>query len=186
MGQVGALGGEKRVGEHAHGDGVVPRGPGPDLGLIDADEILSLLVVLLDLPSGSRNAEEGGRRGRICGVGEEVGDLEVVVRETPTVALPDVVRSTVDTFGTGSTRSQLIEVTVEPDHSVRARMAFFALGEAGGGLSAEQVTVRLCADLLVSPNLPHPVELADGSCPSWPLPSGGFLESADETIELAG
>jgi len=44
------LHGDERLGEHARGDGVVPRGPGPNLVLIDADEIFSLFVVLLSVP----------------------------------------------------------------------------------------------------------------------------------------
>jgi hypothetical protein len=69
--QVGVLDSHEGVGDHAHGDGVMPRGPGPYLMLIEADEILALLVVLLDLPPGSGDPDQGGRRARIRGVGEK-------------------------------------------------------------------------------------------------------------------
>ena len=39
------LHGDECLGEYARGDGVLPRGLGPDLVLIDADEIFSLLML---------------------------------------------------------------------------------------------------------------------------------------------
>ena len=47
---LGVLGGEKRVGEHADDDVVVPGGPGPDLVVVQPEKILFGFVVLFSHP----------------------------------------------------------------------------------------------------------------------------------------
>jgi hypothetical protein len=48
-----AAGGGKGVGEHAESDVVVRRGPGPDLVLVQTEQVLALFVALLDPPTDS-------------------------------------------------------------------------------------------------------------------------------------
>jgi hypothetical protein len=49
--EAGAAGGGEGIGEHAHGDVMVERCPGADLVLVQADQVLALLVAFLDLPA---------------------------------------------------------------------------------------------------------------------------------------
>jgi hypothetical protein len=116
-------------------------------------------------------------------------DLSLILGEAQSgdqqpAALSDRIRSTLQTYGGGGARGQLLDLAVDPDRNVRAGMAFFAQGEAGGGLSAETVTVRLCVSLRGAPEPPATVDLTDESCPTGMLPSGRYLDGADETIKL--
>jgi hypothetical protein len=81
-------------------------------------------------------------------------------------------------------RGQLIAVTVDPDSTIRAQVAFYAQGEAGSGLSAERVTVRLCVALQGIPVPAASAKLLDAPCPSEVLPSGQYLKKAGETVKL--
>ena len=49
--EQGLAGGGEGVGEHADHHVVVERGPGPDLVLVQADQVLALLVAFLDQPA---------------------------------------------------------------------------------------------------------------------------------------
>ena len=63
------------MGQHAGGHVPVPRGPLTDLVLVEAEQVLALAVVLLDLPTHSGDRDQLGDRGGIRGVGEEELDL---------------------------------------------------------------------------------------------------------------
>ena len=49
--QAGFASGGEGVGEHADHDVVMERGPGPDLVLVQADQVFALLVAFLDRPA---------------------------------------------------------------------------------------------------------------------------------------
>jgi hypothetical protein len=82
-------------------------------------------------------------------------------------------------------RGQLIDVAVDNDGTVRAKVAFYAQGRTGRGLSKQTVTVRLCVTLQGIPVQSASAALLDIPCPTGALPSGRYLEKADETITLA-
>jgi hypothetical protein len=83
-----------------------------------------------------------------------------------------------------ASRGQLIAVAVDLDRTIHTRVAFYARGNAGGGLRAESVSVRLCVALQGIPAPAASAELLDTPCPSGRLPSGRYLEKADETVTL--
>lgn len=68
--------GEEGVGEHDARDVPVPRPPLADLVLIQTCELLSLLVLLFDLPSGAGLHDRFGGRGARGSVDQEVRVLE--------------------------------------------------------------------------------------------------------------
>jgi hypothetical protein len=73
--QVRAGGGEEGVGQHAGGHVPVPGCPLADLVLVEAEQVLALGVVLLDLPAHPGDGDQLGDRGGLGGVGEEELDL---------------------------------------------------------------------------------------------------------------
>ena len=73
--RLGAGGGEEGVGQHAGGHVPVPGGPLADLVLVEAEQVLALGVVLLDLPAHPGDRDQLGDRGGVGGVGEEELDL---------------------------------------------------------------------------------------------------------------
>ena len=73
--EAGFAGGGEGVGEHADRDVVVQRGPGADLVLVQADQVLALLVAFLDPPPGSGDRDHRVRRRGGRGVSQEVGHL---------------------------------------------------------------------------------------------------------------
>ena len=62
--QVRAGGGEEGVGQHAGADVAMPRCPLADLVLVEAEQVLTLAVVLLDLPAHPGDGDQLGDRGR--------------------------------------------------------------------------------------------------------------------------
>src|SRR5258708_5437655 len=74
--QVGAGDGQKRGREHAGGDVPVPGRPFTDLVLIQAEQVLAVLVVLLDLPPHAGDYDQFRDGGGGCGVGQEVLDVD--------------------------------------------------------------------------------------------------------------
>src|SRR3954451_12927050 len=75
LSQAGAGGGEERMGQHAGAHVPVPRGPLADLVLVQAEQVLALAVVLLNLPAHPGDRNQLGDRGGVDGVGEEELDL---------------------------------------------------------------------------------------------------------------
>jgi hypothetical protein len=73
--QLGAGGGEEGLGQHAGAHVPVPGGPLADLVLVQAEQVLALAVVLLDLPAHPGDRDQLRDRSGRGGVGQEELEL---------------------------------------------------------------------------------------------------------------